>query len=77
MVAAIEFKRRVTGAGVFGVIVRKLSHWWKTGPVILFKVNKGSEVGLHSAVLPLCFTVSLQVKRIGELTLNDEEVAKR
>ena len=77
MVAAVEFERRVTGAGILGVIVRELSHWWRPGPVILFKVDEGLEVGLHGAVLPLCLTISLQVKRGGEPTLNAEEVAKQ
>ena len=77
MVAAVEFEQCLTGAGVLGVIVCKLRHWQKLGPVILFEVDKGSEVGLHGAVLPLCLTISLQVKRGGKPTLNAKEVAKR
>ena len=62
MIAGIELKRRVTSAGVFGVILRKLSYRSEPGPVILLKVDKGLEVGPHSAVLPLCLAVSLRVK---------------
>ena len=76
MVAAVGFERHVTGAGIFGVIVHKLSHWWKTGPVILFKVDKVLELGLQDTIVPLCFIISVQVKCGTKPTLNAKKVAK-
>ena len=65
MIAAVEFKWRVTGTGIFGVIIFKLSNWLEPGPIILLKVDENSEVGLYGAVLPLCLAVNLSVKRGG------------
>ena len=77
MVAVVEFAWRMIGAGIFGIIVYKLSYWYKPGPVILFEVNKDLKVGLHSAVMPLCLTISLRLKRGREPMLNAKEVSKR
>ena len=65
MVATVEFERRVTGAGVLGVIVRKLSHREKPGPVVLLEVDKSSKVCFHRAILAFCLAVSLRIKRGG------------
>ena len=43
----------------------------------MFKVDKGSKVRLHRAVLSFCLPVCLRVKRSGELSLDIEEVAER
>ena len=65
MIAAIKFEQYVIGASVFGVIVRKLSHQYKPGPVILLEVDKNLEISLYTTVLPLCLAVSLRLKRGG------------
>ena len=40
MEAAVEFERRVVGAGIFGIFVCKLSYWQEACPVILLLIYK-------------------------------------
>ena len=77
MVAAIQLEWCVTGACIFGVIVRKLGHRQESYPVILFEVDKSSKVFLYRAVLSFCLPVCLSVKRGGESSLDTKEVAER
>ena len=62
MVVVIELERCVTGAGVFCIVIGKFSHWKEHCLVVLFKVDKGSELGFHSAVLPFGLTACLRVE---------------
>ena len=62
MEAAIEFEKRVAGAGVLGIVVSELSHWQEPCTVILLTVYEGSEVCLHCAVLPLCLAIGLRME---------------
>ena len=70
MEAVVEFKRRVAGAGVLGIVVGKLSYWQEPCPVILLSVHKGSEVCLHCAVLSLCLAIGLRMESRRESSLN-------
>ena len=60
--AAIEFKRCVAGAGIFNMVVCKLSHWQEACSVILLLVYKSSEVCFHCTVLSLCLTIGLRTE---------------
>ena len=60
--AAVEFKRRVASADIFGVVLCKLSHWQEACLVILLLVYKGSEVYFHCAVLSLCLAIGLRME---------------
>ena len=62
MVAAVQLKKNVAGVYIFGIVISKLGHRQEPGPIVLFEINKGLEVGIHGAVLPLCLAVRLQVK---------------
>ena len=62
VVAAVQLERYVTGAGVFCILIGKFSHWKEPYSVVLFKVDEGSEVGFHGAVLSLGLTVCLRVE---------------
>lgn len=39
MKTMVQFERRVAGAGVFGIVVSRLSHRQESSPVILFMVD--------------------------------------
>ena len=70
MEAAVEFERRVAGAGVLGIVVGELSHWQELCSVILLPVHEGSEVCLHCAVLPLCLAIGLRMESRKESSLD-------
>ena len=70
MEAAVEFKRCVANAGIFGIVVCELSHWQQVCPVILLLVHKGSEVCLYCAVLSLCLAISLRMESRRESSLD-------
>ena len=75
MKAAIEFKRRVAGAGVFGIVLGKLSHWQEPYPVILFPVYECSEVCLYYAFLPFCLAIDLRMESCRESSLDFQKIA--
>ena len=62
MVTVVQLERCVTGAGVFRIVICEFSDWKEPCLVVPFKVDKGSEVGFHSTVLPLGLTVCLRVE---------------
>lgn len=76
VIAAIEFEWGVIGAGIFGIVIRKLSYWQLPCPIILFEINKGSKLGLHYTILPLVLTVSLRIDDSIEALLDAEEIAE-
>ena len=75
MISAIELERCVAGAGIFGIVVSKLRHGKKPCPIILLKVDKGSEVGFHRTILSLSLAVCLRVEGGRESPLDAEEIA--
>lgn len=62
MVAAIKFRRYMTGIGVFCVVVSEFSHREKSSSVILLIIDKGIEVDFYDTVFPFCLTISLGIK---------------
>ena len=77
VVAAVQLKGCVAGASVFCIIIGKFSHWKKLYPVVLFKVNKNTEVGFYCAILPLNLAISLRMENCGKSPFDSEEVTKR
>ena len=75
MIFAIKLKRCVAGVGILGIVVSKLRHGKKSCPIILLKVDEGSEVGFHRTILPLSLAVRLRVEGGGESPLDAEEIA--
>ena len=59
MISAIEFKRCVAGADVFGVIVTKLPYGKKLYQIILLEVDKSLELDFYCTILPLNLAVCL------------------
>ena len=76
MIATVDRKRCVTGVGIFCIIKGKFSYWKELYPVILCKVDKGLEVSLYNAILPLGLTVCLRVERGRESLPQAQEVAQ-
>ena len=74
MISAIELKKCVAGAGILGIVVSELRHGKKLCPIILLKVDKGSEVGFHRTILPLSLAVRLWVEGGRESPLDAEEI---
>ena len=62
MVSAIELERRVAGTRIFGIIISELGHWQEPSPVVLLKVDEGSEVGFYCTILRSGLTVSLRME---------------
>ena len=52
MISAIELKKCVANAGIFGIVVGKFRYRKKLYPIILLKVDKGLEVGFYYTILP-------------------------
>ena len=75
MISAIELKKCVAGASILGIIVSKLCYGKKPCPIILFEVDKGSEVGFYHTILPLSLTIRLRVEGVGESLLDAKEIA--
>ena len=70
MISAIELKRYVASASVLGIVIGKLCHRKKPCPIILIKVDKGSEVGFHCTILPFGLPVCLGVESVRESLLD-------
>ena len=69
MISAIKLKRCVVGACIFGNVVDKLRHGKKPGLMILFEVNKDSEVSFHHTILPFGLPVYLKIESYREFLL--------
>ena len=62
MDAAVEFKRRMAGISIFGIVECKFSHWQETYSIILFSIYKDSEICLYCAILLFCLAISLRME---------------
>ena len=62
MISAIELKKRVAGARIFGIIIGKLYHRQKPCPVLLLEVDKGPKISFNCAILPFNPAVRLKVE---------------
>ena len=61
--------------GILGIIISKLCHGKKPYLIILFKVDKGLEVGFHHTILLLNLAVRLQMEGDGESLFDAKEIA--
>ena len=75
MIFAIELKKCVAGVGILGIVVSKLRYRKKLCPIILFKVDKGLEIGFHHTILLLNLAVCLQMEGGRESPLDAKEIA--
>ena len=77
MIAIIQLERNIAGARVFGLIISKLSYWWKPGPIILLEIDKSSNVCFPGTVLLFGLAVSLRMEGGKKLTLDIKKVAEQ
>ena len=59
VISAIELQKYMADAGILGVVIGKLRYRKKPCLIILFKVDKDSEVSFHHTILPFGLTVRL------------------
>ena len=59
MIFAIELKRYMINANIFGIIIGKLDYKKKPYLIILFKVNKDSKISFYYTILFLGLSVCL------------------
>lgn len=50
MVAVIEIERRVVNVAVFCIILLKLGHSSKSGPIIILKLDKSLKIDLYNTI---------------------------
>ena len=62
IVSVIELERFVASTGIFGMVIYEFCHGQEFCPVILLLSDKGLNVCLHYAVLPLCLTICLRIE---------------
>ena len=77
MVAVVQLKGCVAGAGIFRIIISKFSHQKEPCSVVLLEINEGTKVGFHCAVLPLGLAVNLRIEGCGKSPFNSEKVTKQ
>ena len=70
MVAGIEFEKRIASIGICGIVICKFSHWQEAYLIILFLVNKDSEICLYCAVLPFGLAISLRIESRREFSFD-------
>ena len=64
-------------ACIFGIIISKLGHGQESGPIILFKIDEDSKIGLYGTILPFCLAVCLRVKSGGEAAFDPKEIIEQ
>ena len=74
MIPAIELKKCMANASILGIVIGKLCHGKKPCPIILFKVDKDSEVSFYLTILPFGLTFRLWVEGNGEFPLDAKEI---
>ncbi len=74
MVVIVEFERCMDNIQILGVVVGKLSYWEESSFIILFIIDKSSEVGLHHTVLPFGLAINLKVESGRDPLLDSKEV---
>lgn len=58
----IIFKKRMINSYIFSIIIHKFSYKKEICRVILFKINKNSELNLYCTVLLCNLTICLKIK---------------
>lgn len=62
MIVAVELKKYVASTYTLDIAISKFRHDQEPGLVILFLIEKDSEIRFYYIILLLCLTIHLQVK---------------
>ncbi len=65
----------MTGPTIFRIIISKFSYRKKSGPIILFVIDKNLKIDPHHTVLILGLAISLRIESNEEPLLDPKEVA--
>lgn len=60
----------MTNAGIFSIIIRKLSYWKESWTIILLKIYKNLKISFYNAVFFFCLAIGLGVKNGRKFPLN-------
>ena len=77
IVATVQLQRHMMIVCILSIIVSKLGYWYKPGLLVLFKINKDSEIQFYCTVLSLSLIVSLRVKSGKKSLFDIKKIAKR
>lgn len=77
MIFAVQLKRCMINASIFGIVISKLSLVKESSLVVLFEVNKSIKIGLFTTILTLGLAISLRVKRSKKFAFDLSEITKR
>ena len=64
----------MTTTSIFHIIISKFSYKKETGLIVLFIINKSSEINLDYNILPFCLAINLKVESNEELLLNVKQI---
>ena len=76
MVAVIQVERHMANARIFGIIISELGHRQEVCTVILFKIDKGLEVGFYRAILTFGLAICLKMEDCEKLLFYSKEIAE-
>ena len=65
----------MTSASIFRIIISEFSHRKKPSPIVLFVIDKNSEMSLHRTILSLGLAISLKVESSEEPLLDPKKIA--
>ena len=74
MISAIKLEKCVAGAGILGIVLYKLCYGKKPYLIILFKIDKNSELGFYCTILSFDLTVRLLMKGGEKSPINAKEI---
>ena len=62
MIFAIKLKKYIISASIFSIDASKPCYKKRSCPIILFKINKSSKIGVYFAILPLNLAIYLRIE---------------
>ncbi len=62
MVVTIEFKKSMTGACVFHIIISEFGNWKEYSLIFLIIIYRRLKIGLHNAVLSFRLAICLKME---------------
>lgn len=62
MIAAIQLKIGIVGAGIFSIVICKLSYWQEPDLIVLLKINKDLKIYFYYTILIFGLVINFRVK---------------
>lgn len=77
MLAKIQLEQIIASVWIFYIIISKFGNWQKFYLVILFEINKESDISLYNTVLPFGLIIGLKLKDSKKLPLDPKKITKQ